>query len=101
MNIDSISTNSPNSLIMREKRVFYRKIMSNIMLKKEERCLDLINLLITNNLCALSREEELAYLRPWDFTLLEATETMGMTKIVNALKKISYTTSVRETMIKL
>lgn len=99
MNIDNILKNSPNSLIMKEKRVFYRKLMSNIMLNKEERCLELINLLITNNLCAISREEELACLRPWGFTLLEATETMGMTKIVNALKNISYITSVGEPMI--
>lgn len=93
MNNNAISRNCANSLIMKEKRVFYRKIMSNIMLKKEERCLELIKLLIVNNLTAFSREEELAYLSPWDFTLLEATEAMGMTKIENALKNISYATS--------
>lgn len=99
MNIDRTLKNSTKFLIMNEKRVFYRKIMSNIMLKKEERCLQLIKLLIKNNLCALSREEELTCLRPWDFTLLEAAESMGMSKIGNALKNISYTGSVGEAMI--
>lgn len=89
MNIDT-TINCANSLTIKEKKKFYKKIMSNIMLKNEKRSLELINLLITNNLWALSREEELECLSPWDFTLLEATETMGMIKIGNALKNISY-----------
>lgn len=92
MQIDTTLQNGANSLNIKDKRIFYRKIMSNIMVKNEIRALELVNELMIKNLQAISREEELDCLRPWSFTLLEATETMGMTKMADALKEIPYIT---------
>ncbi|MGL4348732.1 MAG: hypothetical protein ACRCSV_04680 [Chlamydiales bacterium] len=84
----SNSSNIHNSLSINSQKVFYKKILSNIMIGNEPRALQLINQLMVNKLGVVSHEKELEYLRPWPSTLLESAQSMRMTEIVKILKEM-------------
>lgn len=84
----SNSSNVHNSLSINSQKVFYRKILSNIMVGNEARALELLNQLMMNKLKSISHEKELEYLSPWPSKLLESAQSMRMSEIVKILKQM-------------